>query len=227
MSGAGSSRLRRALARAPRLAAWRAAGGAAAVACLALGSGSHAGPRPIETCDGGCPIDDVDDHLQPNAGARGARFVTLPDVVLSHRVAQKLAPIAEHYHRRTGKTLVVTSGTRDPQSQAEAVFDKLQAGDDIVRLYRHKQAAQELRAAYDRHRGRGRQAAITAMAHTIKSQIGRGIFISSHLRAGAADIRSTDMTALDRRHFVEGALSTKGVSVLYESIPPHFHIQLE
>jgi hypothetical protein len=159
--------------------------------------------------------------------ARGARFATLPDVRVSHRVADKLSRIADHYHKRTGKTLVVTSGTRDPHDQAEAVYDKLVGGDDIVRLYRNKDAAMELKSVFDRTRPRGRAATIAAMERTIKGQIARGIFISSHLRAGAADIRSTDMTPLDRRHFVEGALATKGVSVLYETIPPHFHVQLE
>jgi hypothetical protein len=96
-----------------------------------------------------------------------------------------------------------------------------------VRLYRNKEAAQELKTAYERHRQKGRAATIAAMEKTIRGQIARGTYISSHLRAGAADIRSHDMTPAERRHFVEGALATKGVSVLYETIPPHFHVQLE
>jgi len=195
-----------------------------ALAWLAGGHASDARQAPRETCDGGCTIEGG--GKEPVA-ARGARFATLPDVRVSHRIADKLARIAEHYHKRTGKTLVVTSGTRDPDSQAEAIYDKLLGGDDIVRLYRNKDAAQELKTAFERNRHRGKAAAIAAMEKTIRGQISRGIYISSHLRAGAADIRSTDMTPLDRRHFVEGALATKGVSVLYETIPPHFHVQLE
>ncbi len=210
--------------RARRIAV-RAAALLAAGAWLAAGPVSDARPPTPETCDGDCALRGRD-AKDPVAG-RGGRFATLPDVRVSHRVADKLSRIADHYHKRTGKMLVVTSGTRDPHDQAEAVYDKLVGGDDIVRLYRHKDAALELKTAFERARPRGRVAAIAAMERTIKAQIARGIFISSHLRAGAADIRSTDMTPIDRRHFVEGALSTKGVSVLYETIPPHFHVQLE
>lgn len=194
-------------------------------AWLTAGPSSDARPAPLETCDE-CMVaaQGPDREVVPT---RGSRFATLPDVRVSHRIADKLSRIADHYHKRTGKTLVVTSGTRDPHDQAEAVYDKLIGGDDIVRLYRNKDAALELKSAFDRFRPKGRAATISAMERTIKRQIARGIFISSHLRAGAADIRSTDMTALDRRHFVEGALATKGVSVLYETIPPHFHVQLE
>lgn len=207
---------------APRRAAHVAALGGA-LAWLLAGPASDARTAPRETCDGGCSIE----AGKAPVTARGTRFATLPDVRVSPRIADKLARIAEHYHKRTGKTLVVTSGTRDPHDQAEAVYDKLQGGDDIVRLYRNKEAAQELKTAYERHRQKGRAATIAAMEKTIRGQIARGTYISSHLRAGAADIRSHDMTPTERRHFVEGALATKGVSVLYETIPPHFHVQLE
>jgi hypothetical protein len=207
---------------APRHAA-RAAALGGALAWLAAGHVSDAGQAPRETCDGACTIAAGKEPVP----ARGTRFSTLPDVRVSPRIADKLARIAEHYHKHTGKTLVVTSGTRDPRDQAEAVYDKLQGGDDIVRLYRNKEAAREIKEAYDRHRQKGRAAAISAMARTIRAQVARGTYISSHLRAGAADIRSHDMSPTERRHFVEGALATKGVSVLYESIPPHFHVQLK
>lgn len=208
-----------------RRIAVRAAALVLAGAWLAAGPSSDARPPPLETCDA-CVVQ-AQGPGKEVVPTRGSRFATLPDVRVSHRVADKLSRIADHYHKRTGKTLVVTSGTRDPHDQAEAVYDKLVGGDDIVRLYRNKDAALELKSAFDRNRPRGRAATIAAMERTIKGQIARGIFISSHLRAGAADIRSTDMTPIDRRHFVEGALATKGVSVLYETIPPHFHVQLE
>jgi len=208
----------------------RLSAAAIGLASWALLGGSDAARGSVETCDGGCSLyaggggRGSDDGL---VMAKGGRYATLPDVSLSPRVADKLARIAEQYHRRTGKTLVVTSGTRDPESQAEAIFDKLSGGDDIVRLYRSKAAALEVKLAFDKNRIRGRAAAVDAMAATLKKQIARGVFISSHLRAGAADIRSIDMSPVERRTFVDGALSTKGISVMYEAIPPHFHMQLE
>lgn len=206
--------------------ATRLSAAAVGLATLGVVDGSDAARGSIETCDDGCALHahGADDRL---VMAKGGRYATLPDVSLSSRVADKLSRIAEQYHRRTGKTLVVTSGTRDPESQADAIYDKLVGGDDIVRLYRNKQAALEVKAAFEKHRARGKAAAVDAMEATLKRQIARGVFISSHLRAGAADIRSTDMTPIERRTFVDGALSTKGISVMYEAIPPHFHMQLE
>jgi hypothetical protein len=206
----------------------RLSSAAVGMATLALIGGSDAARGSMETCDRGC---DLHVHAAASAApiimAKGGRFATLPDVSLAPRVADKLARIADHYHRRTGKTLVVTSGTRDPESQAEAIYDKLTGGDDIIRLYRNKSAALEVKAAFEKNRARGKAVTIAAMEATLKKQIARGVFISSHLRAGAADIRSTDMTPIERRTFVDGALSTKGISVMYEAIPPHFHVQLE
>jgi len=55
----------------------------------------------------------------------------------------------------------------------------------------------------------------------------RGIFVSAHLRAGAADVRSTTMDGADRRAFIEAATQVGGVSVMHEASPPHFHLQLD
>jgi hypothetical protein len=153
----------------------------------------------------------------------------LPDVSLSAEVEARLARIADAYFRRTGKPLVLTSGTRDAERQAQAMVEVLRLGGDIVRLYRNKAAARELKRAYDlaRQSNRSQPETVDALAAVLRAQMDRGVYVSAHLRAGAVDVRSYDMSAADRRAFVEGAREVGGAEVIEESAPPHFHLQLE
>jgi len=73
--------------------------------------------------------------------ARRMSYSMLPDVEISKEVERKLAKVASVYHRRTGKPLVITSGTRDPSAQARAMYQLLSLGTDVVGLYKNKSAA--------------------------------------------------------------------------------------
>jgi hypothetical protein len=178
--------------------------------------------RALEPCDG-----------EPDQGAtitqRKSRFETLPEVSLSTRVVDKLNAIATLYQKRTGKSFVVTSGTRAPARQAELIYDKLARGEDLSRLYKDKAAIAELKRVYDEARsdGRDKDNTVILIAGTIRAQMKRGIFVSAHLRAGAADVRSTTMDGADRRAFVEATTQVGGISVMHEASPPHFHLQLD
>lgn len=155
-------------------------------------------------------------------------YEILPDVNLPSKVEDRIKQVATRYHKATGKTLTVTSGTRDASSQAEAIYDKLAAGDDVVKLYKNKEAATELKGIYDRGKAdKGDKDTIVArMAKAIRAQIKRGVFISAHLRSGAADIRNADMSASEKEAFVAAA-EKSGLRVLSETTPPHFHLQLD
>ena len=107
------------------------------------------------------------------------------------------------------------------------MYDKLRFGERLTGLYRDFHAASEIQAAYRLHRRRGRHACIVAMAEVIRSQIGRGCFISHHLRASAADVRSRDMTRAQRQVFRDVVAAVGGVSLLEEGTPPHFHLQTD
>ncbi len=178
--------------------------------------------RHLDPCDG-----------EPGEGPaivqRKSRFETLPDVSLSTRVVDKLNAIASAYQKRTGKSFVVTSGTRAPTRQAELIYDKLARGEDLSRLYKDKAAIAELKRIYDlaRSDGREKDGTVILLAAAIRAQMKRGIFVSAHLRAGAADVRSTTMDGADRRAFIEAATQVGGVSVMHEASPPHFHLQLD
>lgn len=162
-------------------------------------------------------------------GKRAASLEVLPDVTLPVRVEEKLRGLADRYQRKTGKSLVITSGTRDAQSQAEVIYDKLELKDDVVKLYKNKPAVLELKRAYELGRAarRDRAAIISTLADLIKQQVKRGIFISAHLKANAADVRSTNMNQADRLRFVEEAQALGGLAVMFETTPPHFHLQLQ
>lgn len=194
-----------------------------AVAIGTGGGSSYAAHENDETCDG-------TDEAAAVAGParRRSSYEILPDVNLPSRVEDKIKILADRYKKHTGKSLVVTSGTRDAPSQAEVIFDKLESGDDIVKLYRNKGASLELVHLFMVGRGehKDRSTIVATLTEAIRAQMKRGVFISAHLRAGAADVRSSDMTANEKQEFVMAAGSVGGVSVMLESTPAHFHLQL-
>ncbi|MGK4004258.1 hypothetical protein WMF31_16610 [Sorangium sp. So ce1036] len=157
------------------------------------------------------------------------RYVLLTGITLAPAVEQKVAEIADAYFRRTGKEIVVTSGTRDPARQAEAMLDLFRHGADVLGLYRDKTAAREILSAYEEARSAGLPpgAVTAAIEEVIRSQVERGVFISAHLREGAVDIRNRDMTSAEKRAFLDGVEEVGGVFALEESRPPHFHLQVD
>jgi hypothetical protein len=158
-----------------------------------------------------------------------SRYTLLPGVALSPLVQQKVTQIAQAYFRRTGKELTVTSGTRNAAQQAEAMHELLRLGADVTSLYRNKEAIHEILQTYEQGRVAARPAGavVSAMTEVIQRQIARGIFISMHLRSGAVDIRNRDMTASDKRSFLEAVAEVGGVTTLEETRPPHYHLQVD
>lgn len=212
------------IVRKPAFALWSVpAAGLVAAMAFAHASAVEAGGRHV--CD--APERHDEDHGAVHQ--RRGKFDALKDVILSTKVEEKLSAIGEKYQRRTSKTFIVTSGIRDPDSQAELIFGKLSLGEDLLKLYKDKSAVLELKEVFDdgRKAKRSRAGIVTQLATMIRSQMKRGIFISAHLKAGAADIRSTSMTPADKRAFIEAARDVGGLSIMLESTPPHFHLQLE
>jgi len=156
-------------------------------------------------------------------------FRVLPEVTLADAAREKVDAIDAAYAKRTGKHVTVTSGTRDASRQAKAMYKMLRLGGDPTRLYRNKEAAREITQAYERARAAGKAPddVVASMYSVLQAQIARGVYISAHLRAGAVDIRSRDMSASERRAFAAAVAEAKGTSLLEESTPPHFHLQIE
>lgn len=205
--------------------ALRALGTCIAVVATGVGARPIMAARAFEPCDG----DDV--FLLgggPEVARRRGRFEALEDVALSGKVEDKLNTMGERFRKRTGKTFVVTSGTRDPDTQAHLIYVKLQVGEDLLKLYKDRVAVLELKRIYDTGRAerRSRGQIVGQLAAAIRAQIKRGIFISAHLKAGAADVRSSTMSEAEKRVFVEIARDA-GLAVMLEATPPHFHLQLD
>ena len=59
----------------------------------------------------------------------------------------------------------------------------------------------------------------------IDKQIGKGVYLSKHLKKGAVDVRIRDMTSSEKEAFKK-AVKDVADSVILETIPPHFHLQL-
>lgn len=164
----------------------------------------------------------------PAPGVAEARHYRLEEgVVLGRAMRPVIARIAEEFHQRTGRGIVITSGTRSAREQAEAMYAKIRLGQRLTRLYLDYDAASEIQSAYRANRRRGRARCVRAMARVIEAQVERGCFISRHLRASAADVRSRDMTRRQRRVFEQVVARFDRVSILAEGTPPHFHLQLD
>jgi hypothetical protein len=155
------------------------------------------------------------------------RYSMLPGVTLSPEVAARVEQMDEAYFGKTRKRLVITSGTRDAARQAKAMYKVMKLGGDIVRLYKNKAAATEIKQAYDRTAGKTPDEVVSAMYDVIRGQIQRGVYISAHLRAGAVDIRNRTMSVLEKKAFVESMAGIGDVRVLEEFSPPHFHVQID
>ncbi|MDM4018213.1 hypothetical protein [Roseiconus lacunae] len=159
------------------------------------------------------------------AASAEENYVLKSGVTLTKEVRAKVKKIADEYHKQTGKNITVASGTRTPASQAKAMYEKLEDGDDL-KIYKDQISAQAIKKAYDEGKEKNlkRVAIEKEMTRVISEQIKAGKYISKHLRAGAVDIRSRDMSASEKKAFRTAAKQTVK-SVLLETTPPHWHLQ--
>lgn len=146
-------------------------------------------------------------------------------IELSPLVEKKMSQIADEYFRRTGKNLVITDGNRTARDQAERIYDKIQRGGENI--YTNKKALAEIKAAYKEGaaRGESREQIVNRMARTIKDQAGRNTYISKHLTGQGADVRISDMTASDRKAFLESVAKVGGARKIDEG--NHWHMEID
>ncbi len=146
-------------------------------------------------------------------------------VTVTATVKANVKKIADAYHTATKKTITVTSGTRSVSSQAEAMYGKLVGGDQLT-VYRDQVSAKEIKKAYDdaKKAKKAKTAIVKDMTTAIEAQIKKGKYISKHLKAGAVDIRSKDMTPTEKEEFKKAAKAV-AKTVILETTPPHWHLQ--
>ncbi len=201
---------------------------------------SEDGGSSVFDCDDLPELTTEDDALGPmspprleksttRADGTPHRFLQLSDVELSGPVADKVDEIDDAYFRRTGKHLTVTSGTRDVAAQARAMYKMMRLGGDPMRLYRNKEAAREVKRAYEQARASRKSPddVVSDVYSVLQKQVARGVYISAHLRAGAVDVRSRDLSRAEKKHFTTSVAGMKDVQMLEEFTPPHFHLQID
>lgn len=154
-----------------------------------------------------------------------ANYFIKAGVSLTSDVKTKVGTIADVYHKATSKKFTVTSGTRSAQSQASAMYTKL-AGGDALTIYKDQVSAKAIKAAYDTAVAgkKTKVETIAAIKKVIADQITKKVYISKHLKSGAVDVRSTDMTKTDKAAFKKAANVT-ATTVILETTPPHWHVQ--
>ena len=152
-------------------------------------------------------------------------YTTKTGVILEANIKLKVKKIADKYYSSTQKGIVITSGTRTSKSQAEAMNGKLVGGDKLA-VYKNRVAAQEIKKSYDDAvtAKKLKPQVIQSIKSTIDSQILKKVYISKHLRKGAIDVRSRDMTPNEKIKFKTAALGV-ATKVILEVTPPHFHLQ--
>ena len=156
--------------------------------------------------------------------------ITGKDQTLNPSIQPQVDGIGAEFNRKTGRTMVVTSGYRNAEGQARAMYDKLQAGGDFS-LYKNKAAAAEVMSAYEAAKASGadRATIVASMATAIQNQVERGIYVSLHLTSRAVDIstRDADENALthDQIEILFSAIRKFNGKILIESDPPHIHVQ--
>ena len=155
----------------------------------------------------------------------GENYTLKSGVTLPNDIKAKVKKIADKYYSLTKKKIVVTSGTRTAKSQAEAMYGKLSGGDTLT-VYKNQTAAKEIKKAYDDGvtAKKSKKEIINDIEKIIDGQIKNGTYISKHLKKGAVDIRSRDMSSGEKSKFKQAA---KGIAikVILETTPPHFHLQ--
>ena len=87
-------------------------------------------------------------------------------------------------------------------------------------------AAQKIKSIYDEgvKANKNKSELIEEIKSEIDTQINQGIYISKHLKHGAIDVRSRDMSNEEKKQFEEAAKEVAD-TVILETIPPHFHLQ--
>ena len=109
--------------------------------------------------------------------------------------------------------IFVTSGSRTPAAQVQAMYTKLELGgrQELLDTYRDDDFATAVADAYP--------------------DVDTGIEVverynpSSHGTGNAIDLRTRDKTSLQLGQMQE-AIQTLGGSSLYESVPPHLHVEI-
>ncbi|HEY0867629.1 MAG TPA: hypothetical protein VGE01_09625 [Fimbriimonas sp.] len=151
-----------------------------------------------------------------------------PGVKMPLGVEAKVAALAHATRERTGKKITITSGTRNAVRQAAAMRTKIALGENLTKLYANKTAVKEVIYAYEQAKaaGYGKEDVTNAMAQVIEQQVDQGVYLSNHLKEGAVDIRTRDLSYREKLAILQTVKQIPGMRALDESTPPHIHLDV-
>lgn len=154
-------------------------------------------------------------------------WIARDGIEMNDVLRERIGEVAAIYFKKTKRTLEITSGYRSPSRQAAAMYGKLAVGGSLA-IYKNQTLVDPLRKAYREGRKKRwkKERIIAAMADILESQVARGIYLSRHMRGRAFDVRSNGMSARQRSAFREAVAEVGDMRVIYESKPPHFHVEI-
>ncbi|MGV3614027.1 MAG: hypothetical protein ACO1SV_01710 [Fimbriimonas sp.] len=161
---------------------------------------------------------------------QNVKYRVASGVKMPVQIETTVSQLAKRVATRIKRPMVVTSAARTPTTQAEALRTKISLGDNIVKLYANKEAAASVLQAYKQAKwaGGSKQQVVESMANVIRAQMDKGVYLSNHLREGAIDVRTRDLTHWQRKQLVAAAKEVPGVGhSILESTPPHLHLEIE
>jgi hypothetical protein len=108
--------------------------------------------------------------------------------------------------------IVITSGNRNVRQQAQAMFGKIELGEDLVDTYRNDDMAQAVQDTYPD---------LDAAVAVLEEHPGA----SKHMQNRALDVRTYDRTTAQVNQMVQAA-DSMGWFYLVEAQPAHLHLGL-
>jgi hypothetical protein len=165
----------------------------------------------------------------PLAEARPPRstWVANPGIELNAALREAIDRVGEAYFKKTKRRFTVTSGVRPPERQARAMYAKLMAGGSLS-IYRNQALTEPLLKAFrdGRKKRHSKDRIIATMTDILKDQVARGRYISRHMRGRAFDVGTNGLTKKQRQAFIAAVREVGGMRVIFETKPPHFHVEI-
>ncbi len=148
------------------------------------------------------------------------------NAVMNPLLTAKATAVANAFYQQTGQNIVINSGYRGPQSQANAMFlkfnlegNKTYPGPAGKQVYNTYLSAKE--------NGLSDPEVISAMTSTIQNQVDNKVYVSKHLSGLGMDfkIQTNGVMIYTPAQIValKAAIVQAGGRVLPESAPPHIH----
>ncbi|MBS63996.1 MAG: hypothetical protein CMN27_13760 [Salinisphaera sp.] len=124
------------------------------------------------------------------------------------------------------KPVVVTSGARSAQSQAQAMYDRFKRGGSY-HAFRQRRAAMKIHEAFvaGRKQRQSERETVRAMADVIEKQLRSRVYVSRQLHPTALELRTRGCTSSEREALIKACRANRARVVVEERHPPHLHIQ--